>query len=403
MPKPKKGARLGGSPAHQRLILSNLATALFEHGRITTTEAKARTLRPYAEKLITKAKRGRPAQPSRGPQDHPRQGRRAPPLHRDRADVRRAPGRLHPDHQDRSPQGRQRPDGRDRAGDRGVQAVGAEGEEEAEPAEKARARPRPPRRPRSRRPPSTRRRPSWPRRPRRRSRSSPRSSPTEDEAPAEEPEAALRRPRARTRPTRPDPTEQWTARHREVAGRSASARQRSPGREMRGGDRRVYAGTGSRAFPTGNPRASGNPFGGQAVTQGMIASSTTAQAVLGPGGGRMAAEKPEFDDFVAARSTALLRTAYLLTHDHALAEDLLQTALTKSWFAWRPDLGATRRPTCARCWSTRIASWWRRRWNGEHATAEPARARRRTTRPTRSPPSTTCGRLWGGCRAGSGR
>ncbi|WP_295656511.1 50S ribosomal protein L17 [uncultured Nocardioides sp.] len=58
MPTPKKGARLGGSPAHQRLILSNLATALFEHGRITTTEAKARLLRPYAEKLITKAKKG---------------------------------------------------------------------------------------------------------------------------------------------------------------------------------------------------------------------------------------------------------------------------------------------------------------------------------------------------------
>ncbi|WP_439652487.1 50S ribosomal protein L17, sunset domain variant [Nocardioides jiangxiensis] len=58
MPAPKKGARLGGSPAHQRLILSNLATALFEHGRITTTEAKARTLRPHAEKLITKAKKG---------------------------------------------------------------------------------------------------------------------------------------------------------------------------------------------------------------------------------------------------------------------------------------------------------------------------------------------------------
>ncbi len=55
MPAPKKGARLGGSPAHQRLILSNLATQLFEHGRITTTEAKARTLRPHAEKLITKA------------------------------------------------------------------------------------------------------------------------------------------------------------------------------------------------------------------------------------------------------------------------------------------------------------------------------------------------------------
>ena len=58
MPTPKKGTRLGGSSAHQRLILSNLATALFEHGRITTTEAKARVLRPVAEKLITKAKKG---------------------------------------------------------------------------------------------------------------------------------------------------------------------------------------------------------------------------------------------------------------------------------------------------------------------------------------------------------
>ena len=58
MPTPKKGARLGGSPAHQKLMVSNLATALFEHGRITTTEARARVLRPVAEKLITKAKRG---------------------------------------------------------------------------------------------------------------------------------------------------------------------------------------------------------------------------------------------------------------------------------------------------------------------------------------------------------
>ncbi len=58
MPTPRKGARLGGSPAHQKLILSNLATALFEHGRITTTETRARVLRPVAEKLITKAKRG---------------------------------------------------------------------------------------------------------------------------------------------------------------------------------------------------------------------------------------------------------------------------------------------------------------------------------------------------------
>lgn len=58
MPTPTKGARLGGSPAHQRAILANLATALFEHGRITTTEAKARRLRPVAERLISKAKRG---------------------------------------------------------------------------------------------------------------------------------------------------------------------------------------------------------------------------------------------------------------------------------------------------------------------------------------------------------
>ena len=58
MPKPTKGPRLGGSPAHQRIILNNLASQLFEHGKITTTEAKAKRLRPVAEKLITKAKRG---------------------------------------------------------------------------------------------------------------------------------------------------------------------------------------------------------------------------------------------------------------------------------------------------------------------------------------------------------
>lgn len=58
MPTPTKGPRLGGSPAHERLMLANLATCLFEHGRITTTQAKARRLRPFAERLITKAKRG---------------------------------------------------------------------------------------------------------------------------------------------------------------------------------------------------------------------------------------------------------------------------------------------------------------------------------------------------------
>ncbi|EHR59450.1 50S ribosomal protein L17 [Saccharomonospora cyanea] len=58
MPTPTKGPRLGGSPAHERLMLANLATSLFEHGKITTTEAKARRVRPLAEKLITKAKKG---------------------------------------------------------------------------------------------------------------------------------------------------------------------------------------------------------------------------------------------------------------------------------------------------------------------------------------------------------
>ena len=58
MPTPTKGARLGGSPAHERLMLANLATSLFEHGRIHTTQAKAKKLRPYAERLITKAKKG---------------------------------------------------------------------------------------------------------------------------------------------------------------------------------------------------------------------------------------------------------------------------------------------------------------------------------------------------------
>lgn len=58
MPTPTKGPRLGGGPAHERLILANLATSLFEHKRITTTEAKAKRLRPLAERLITFAKRG---------------------------------------------------------------------------------------------------------------------------------------------------------------------------------------------------------------------------------------------------------------------------------------------------------------------------------------------------------
>jgi large subunit ribosomal protein L17 len=58
MPKPTKGARMGGSASHQKAMLANLATNLFEYGRITTTEARARRLRPVAERLITKAKKG---------------------------------------------------------------------------------------------------------------------------------------------------------------------------------------------------------------------------------------------------------------------------------------------------------------------------------------------------------
>jgi large subunit ribosomal protein L17 len=58
MPKPAKGTRMGGSASHEKLMLANLAKSLFEHGRITTTEAKARRLRPYAELLVTKAKKG---------------------------------------------------------------------------------------------------------------------------------------------------------------------------------------------------------------------------------------------------------------------------------------------------------------------------------------------------------
>ena len=58
MPTPTKGPRLGGSPAHERLMLANLATSLFEHGKIKTTQTKAKRLRPLAERLVTFAKRG---------------------------------------------------------------------------------------------------------------------------------------------------------------------------------------------------------------------------------------------------------------------------------------------------------------------------------------------------------
>lgn len=78
---------------------------------------------------------------------------------------------------------------------------------------------------------------------------------------------------------------------------------------------------------------------------------------------------PDFDEFVAARSGRLLRTSYLLTRDHGLAEDLLQTALTKAWFAWsriEGDHEAYVRKIVVNTYS----SWWRRKWHGEHPTEE---------------------------------
>ena len=79
------------------------------------------------------------------------------------------------------------------------------------------------------------------------------------------------------------------------------------------------------------------------------------------------ADRSDFDDFVASRSRALLRTAYLLTGDHALAEDLLQTALAKSWFAWRRISGPPE-PYVRRVVATTYATWWRRRWRSEYPT-----------------------------------
>lgn len=77
----------------------------------------------------------------------------------------------------------------------------------------------------------------------------------------------------------------------------------------------------------------------------------------------------DFDEFVAARSGALLRTAYLLTHDHALAEDLLQTALAKAWFAWS-RIDGNPEPYVRKVLVNTFATWWRRRWNGELPTEE---------------------------------
>lgn len=79
--------------------------------------------------------------------------------------------------------------------------------------------------------------------------------------------------------------------------------------------------------------------------------------------------RADFDDFVAARSQALLRTAYLLTRDHGLAEDLLQTALGKAWFSWQ-KVETRPEPYVRKILVNTYASWWRRKWNGERPTDE---------------------------------
>ena len=81
------------------------------------------------------------------------------------------------------------------------------------------------------------------------------------------------------------------------------------------------------------------------------------------------ADRTGFEEFVASRSSALLRTAYLLTGDHGLAEDLLQTALAKCWFAWARIDGAPE-PYVRRALVTTYATWWRRRWRGERPADE---------------------------------
>ena len=141
MPTPTKGPRLGGSPAHERLMLANLATSLFEHDRITTTEAKAKRLRPLAERLITFAKRG---------DLHAR--RQVMTVIRDKDVVHKLfaeigpqfadrAGWLHADHQDRPAQGRQRPDGGHRAGRGAHEAQVVAEAEQARGTRSRRARP----------------------------------------------------------------------------------------------------------------------------------------------------------------------------------------------------------------------------------------------------------------------
>ncbi|WP_141015099.1 SigE family RNA polymerase sigma factor [Nocardioides sambongensis] len=94
----------------------------------------------------------------------------------------------------------------------------------------------------------------------------------------------------------------------------------------------------------------------------------TPRRTVGPIGGPVG-ERADFEDWVAARSGALLRTAFLLTRDHAAAEDLLQTALTKAWFRWG-RIDGDPEPYVRKILVNTYASWWRRKWNGEQPTEE---------------------------------
>ena len=98
-------------------------------------------------------------------------------------------------------------------------------------------------------------------------------------------------------------------------------------------------------------------------------TTTTSRAEVSGRAVRGDGSRVSFDEFVQARSTRLLRLAYLLTRDHALAEDLLQTALTKAWFAWSRIEGDPD-PYVRRVMVNTFASAWRRKWNGERPTEE---------------------------------
>ena len=108
------------------------------------------------------------------------------------------------------------------------------------------------------------------------------------------------------------------------------------------------------------PARAGVPTAGSSTVD-VAAPEDDGREVPGPRAG--------FDHFVLTRSDALLRTAYLLTRDHALAEDLLQTALTKAWFAWERIDGEPE-PYVRRILVTTFASWWRRKWRGEQPSEE---------------------------------